>query len=89
VLQRFQLKTVRNFEFLDHHEYTKEELLKIKEVAKSAGAEEIITTEKDFYRSRELISETLNPLVLAARLKVVLGDEILTDRLSRLLEAKR
>jgi tetraacyldisaccharide 4'-kinase len=85
VLQRFHLKTIRNFEFLDHHEYTKEELLKIKEVAQSAGAEEIITTEKDFYRSRELITNTLNPLVLAARLRVVSGEEILTDRLFRLL----
>ena len=88
VLQRFLLKTVRNFEFLDHHEYTKEELLKIKEVAKSAGAEEIITTEKDFHRSRELISDTLNPLILAARLRVVSGEEILTDRLFRLLGVK-
>lgn len=88
VLQRFQLKTVRNFEFLDHHEYTQEELLKIKEVAQSAGSEEIITTEKDFYRSRELISTTLNPLVLAARLRVVSGEEILTDRLFRLLGVK-
>lgn len=88
VLQRFQLKTVRNFEFLDHHEYTREELLKIKEVAQSAGAEEIITTEKDFYRSRELITEVLNPMVLAARLRVVSGEEILTDRLFRLLGVK-
>lgn len=85
VLQRFLLKTVRNFEFLDHHEYTKEELLQVKEIAQSAGAEEIITTEKDFYRSRALITETLNPLVLAARLKVVSGEEVLTDRLFRLL----
>jgi tetraacyldisaccharide 4'-kinase len=88
VLQRFQLKTIRNFEFLDHHEYTKEELLKIKEVSQSAGAEEIITTEKDFYRSRALITEVLNPMILAARLRVVSGDEILTDRLFRLLGVK-
>ena len=88
VLQRFHLKTVRNFEFLDHHEYTKEDLAKIKEVAQSAGAEEIITTEKDFYRSRQLITDMLNPLVLAARLRVVSGEEILTDRLFRLLGVK-
>jgi tetraacyldisaccharide 4'-kinase len=88
VLQRFHLKTVRNFEFLDHHEYTSAELLKIREIAQSAGAEEIITTEKDFYRSRELITNTLNPLVLAARLRVVSGEEILTDRLFRLLGVK-
>ena len=47
-----------------------------------------ITTEKDFYRSRELITATLNPLILAARLRVVSGEEILTDRLFRLLGVK-
>lgn len=88
VLRRFQLKTIRNFEFLDHHEYTREELLKIKEVSQSARVDEIITTEKDFYRSRELITEMLNPLVLAARLRVVSGEEFLNDRLFRLLGAR-
>lgn len=88
VLQKLGVKTVRNFEFLDHHIYTKPELLKIKEIAQSAGAEEIITTEKDFYRSRELITTALNPFVLAARLRVVSGEEILTDRLFRLLGVK-
>lgn len=89
LLQRSQIKTVRNFEFLDHHSYTEAELLKIKQVGQLAGTEEIITTEKDFYRSRELIINTLNPLVLAARLRVVSGEEILTDRLFRLLGVRR
>jgi len=89
VLQRAHMKTVRNFEFLDHHNYTEEELLKIKQVGQSAGTEEIITTEKDFFRSRELIANVLNPLVLAARLRVISGEEILTDRLFRLLGVRR
>lgn len=88
LLQRSQMKTVRNFEFLDHHEYSEKELEKIKEVAHSANAEEIITTEKDFYRSREIITRVLNPFVLAARLRVVSGEELLTDRLLRLLGVK-
>lgn len=89
VLQRSGIKTVRNFEFLDHHEYTEKELNEIKDVSRAAGAEEIITTEKDFYRSRELITKALNPLVLAARLRILSGEEILTDRLLRLLGIKR
>lgn len=89
VLQRAQMKTVRNFEFLDHHEYTEKELEQIKQVSQSASAEEIITTEKDFFRSRELISRVLNPLVLAARLRIVSGEEILTDRLFRLLGVRQ
>lgn len=89
VLQRSLLKTVRNFEFLDHHEYKEPELLQIKQIAQSAGAEEIITTEKDFYRSRNLITQTLNPLVLAVRLRVVSGEDILTDRLFRLIGVRQ
>lgn len=89
VLQRAHMKTVRNFEFLDHHEYTEKELEHIKQVSLAANAEEIITTEKDFFRSRELISRVLNPLILAARLRIVLGEEMLTDRLSRLLGVRQ
>ena len=89
VLQRAHMKTVRNFEFLDHHEYTEQELEQIKQVSLPANAEEIITTEKDYFRSRELISRVLNPLVLAARLRIVSGEEILTDRLFRLLGVRQ
>jgi tetraacyldisaccharide-1-P 4'-kinase len=89
VLQRASVKTVRNFEFLDHHEYIENELAEIREISRSAGVEEVITTEKDFYRSRDLISRVLNPLVLAARIRVRSGEEILTDRLLRLLGIKR
>lgn len=89
VLQRSGIKPVRNFEFLDHHEYNEKELREIKTVAHGAGAEEIITTEKDFFRSRELIASVLNPFVLAARLRIRTGEELLTDRLLRLLGIKR
>ncbi len=89
VLQRANIKTVRNFEFLDHHLYNTKELEEIKQISQSASAEEVVTTEKDFYRSRELITKVLNPLVLATRLRIVSGEEILTDRLFRLLGVKR
>ena len=89
VLQRCGIKTIRNFEFLDHHQYTEAELQEIKEISQSAGADEIITTEKDFFRSRELMTRALNPLILAARLRIHSGEEILTDRLLRLLGIKR
>ena len=89
VLQHASIKTARNFEFLDHHEYKESELKEIKEISRSADVDEIITTEKDFYRSRDLITQVLNPLVLAARLRIRSGEEILTDRLLRLLGIKR
>lgn len=89
LLSQFHIKPVRNFEFEDHHAFTKSELEEIRDVSESSSVEEVITTEKDFYRSREAITEILNPLVLAARLRVLSGEEILTDRLMRLLGVRR
>lgn len=85
LLSRCQIKPVRNFEFEDHHVFTKEDLEEIKRVSESASVDEIITTEKDFYRSPGIITKVLNPLVLAARLRIGSGEEVLTDRLFHLL----
>lgn len=85
LLARFHIKPVRNFEFEDHHVFTREELEEIRHVSESGTVEEVITTEKDFYRSPEAITQILNPLVLATRLRIAAGEEILTDRLLRLL----
>jgi tetraacyldisaccharide-1-P 4'-kinase len=83
------IKPVRNFEFEDHHIFTENELRDIKRVSEAASADEIITTEKDFYRSPELITRVLNPLILAARLRISVGEEVLTERLFRLLGVTR
>jgi len=89
LLSRCQMKPVRNFEFGDHHKFTEKEMKEIKRVSESASVDEIITTEKDFYRCPELIAKVLDPLVLAARLRIASGEEILTDRLFRLLGVTR
>lgn len=83
------IKPVRNFEFEDHHVYLENELKEIKRVSDSASVDEIVTTEKDFYRSSNLIASTLNPLILATRLRISAGEEVLTDRLFRLLGVTR
>ncbi|MBN1688198.1 MAG: tetraacyldisaccharide 4'-kinase [Candidatus Omnitrophica bacterium] len=85
LLSQYQIRPIRNFEFTDHHQFSKGELEEIKEISASASASEIITTEKDFYRCPDLITETLNPLVLATRLRIASGEEVLTDRLFHLL----
>lgn len=85
LLSNCRIKPVRNFEFMDHHVFSREELEEIKQVSAAASVEEIITTEKDFYRDPELISQVLNPLVLVARLRILSGEEVLTERLFRLL----
>ena len=89
VLQMLNIKTIRNFEFMDHHAYSEKELKEIEEVSQMAGADEIVTTEKDFYRSQKMISGSLNPLILATRLRILSGENILTDRLFRVLGVKR
>lgn len=86
LLTKIKVKPIRNFEFGDHHPFTEKELKEVKEVSDSAYAEEIITTEKDFYRSPELISEVLNPLVLATRLRIHSGEEEFNRRLMKTLE---
>jgi tetraacyldisaccharide 4'-kinase len=87
LLARYGIKPVRNFEFSDHHSFSRKELEEIREVSQKSDVEEIITTEKDFFRSPQSITEVLDPLILAARLRIAAGEEILTDRISRLLGA--
>lgn len=89
LLTKMKVKAIRNFEFGDHHPFTERELKEVKEVSDSAYATEIITTEKDFYRNPELISEVLNPLVLATRLRIHSGEEEFNRRLMKTLEEAR
>ena len=85
LLARIGIKPVRNFEYSDHHAFSREELEEIRQVSQKSEVEDILTTEKDFFRSQKMITEVLDPLVLAARLQISAGEEILTDRIFRLL----
>lgn len=85
LLAHYGIKPVRNFEFSDHHAFSREELEEIRQVSQKSEVEEIITTEKDFFRSPQTITQVLDPLVLAARLQISVGEEVLTDRIFRLL----
>lgn len=85
MLARLQIKPLRNFEFPDHHPFTEKDLKEIKDVSASSSANEIITTEKDFFRCQHLIAEKLNPLVLAARLRIASGEGVLMQKLAQLL----
>lgn len=89
LLARAGIKPVRNFEFCDHHAFSRKELEEIRQVSEKSEVEEIITTEKDFYRAPDTITEVLDPLVLAARLQISAGEEILTDRIFDLLGVGR
>ena len=84
LLTRHHIRPIRNFEFTDHHVFSKQELQEIKAVSDSASATEIITTEKDFYRAPEMISDVINPLVLAAKLRISSGEDVLNRKIFEL-----
>ncbi len=88
LLSRLQTRPVRNFEFTDHHVFSEKELREIKEVSDSVSIGEVITTEKDFYRCPQAISDILNPLVLATRLRLSSGEEPLMGKIFRLFEGR-
>lgn len=88
LLSRLQVRPIRNFEFSDHHRFSEHELKEIKEVSESSAVAEVITTEKDFFRCQNLISDVLNPLILATRLKISSGEGALMQHLARLLESQ-
>ena len=85
LLAHIQIKPARNFEFVDHYQFTARDLREVKRIHESSSGEEIITTEKDFYRSPELIAKILNPLVLATKLRISKGEEIILRHLRRLM----
>ena len=88
LLQNQEIRPIRNFEFTDHYTYSKRDLEEIQNISDSSVSTEIVTTEKDYYRCPDLIAETLNPLILATRLRISSGEEVLTERLFRLLGVK-
>jgi tetraacyldisaccharide 4'-kinase len=85
LLLRSQIKPVRNFEFPDHHQFSAFELKEVKRVSESASVDEIVTTEKDYCRNSKLIADILNPLILATRLRITSGENILMSKLSALM----
>lgn len=89
LLMRLQIKPMRNFEYPDHHVFRAEELREIKAVSEAAGFKQIITTEKDFYRTPDLIANILDPLILAVRLRILRGEEYLTEYLLKALGVTR
>ncbi len=88
LIAQLGLKAARNFEFCDHHVFSEKELREVLEVKMSSESEQIITTEKDFFRCEESIKTILNPLILKTSLRIIVGDTILKDRLRRLLNDK-
>lgn len=83
MLANLKMKPIRNFEFIDHHVFSKSDLREIKTMKEASGSDDVVTTEKDFYRSPKEIAEILDPLVLATRLRISWGEKALMDRVAK------
>jgi len=55
-------------EFSDHHTYSEEDLKTISQIALEAGAEIILTTEKDYVRIPESMSWPLDLFIISIRI---------------------
>jgi tetraacyldisaccharide 4'-kinase len=73
----------------DHYSYTIESVEQIQKQAKQAGAEMVITTEKDFNKISSLLKKT-DPIVayLAVKMKFVYGQEQITGLIEGALKGK-
>ncbi len=87
LLNQIGLKTVRNFEFSDHHHYSENELREIVFAKETSECQEIITTEKDFHRCEKEMRKMVKPLVLKVRLRLTTGEHMLHQYLSRFIES--
>ncbi|MBI4358813.1 MAG: tetraacyldisaccharide 4'-kinase [Candidatus Omnitrophica bacterium] len=77
LLNLLGIKTVRNFEFTDHHSFTEKELNEILRVKELSESKEVITTEKDYLRCEEPVRRIVKPLVLKSRLRLTTGEGLL------------
>jgi len=83
MLSNMKVKPIRNFEFSDHHMFSRGDLREIKTMRESSSSDEIVTTEKDFYRTPKDIMEVLDPLVLATRMRISTGEKAFMDKVAR------
>lgn len=89
LLNQLGLKTILNFEFSDHHRFTEQELKEIVSAKESSESEEMITTEKDFFRCEEAMKKIAKLLVLKVRLRLTTGESLLHQYLGRFTPTSR
>ena len=78
------LKVGKYFRFADHHDYTQADILRIIKEAKENNLQEIITTQKDAVKIRELEIKQTGILVLKIKLSITKNEEEFDRRLLKL-----
>lgn len=78
----------KTFEYGDHHPFTADEI----RAARACAAENeslLVTTEKDFFRCRELFLREADPWILKINLKLFKGGDSMMNRLETMLGVPR
>jgi tetraacyldisaccharide 4'-kinase len=88
-LENLEVDLVDFITYLDHHEYKKEDISKIKQIARQKQAEAVITTEKDWMRLNsdliKAISDEISFYILKIDIDILSGRQALNDTLSNIL----
>jgi len=88
LLTRLGIRIAKSFLFDDHHQYTKEEMVRVIENAKGLKVDYVVTTEKDAARLSVLPEkETRGVWVLRIKLNIHTNEEGLYRRLRRIRPA--
>ena len=74
-LTGFGANIVHTARYADHHRYTEQQILDFVNEAKAAGAEMIVTTEKDAVRIPRLLREDINFYFLRVEIDILSGQE--------------
>ena len=74
-LQHFGAQIVHTARYADHHRYTEQQILDFVNEAKAAGAEMIVTTEKDAVRIPRMLREDINFFFLRVQIDILSGQE--------------
>ncbi len=82
-VERLGGRIIRSIRFLDHHLFSSDEIGRILDEAFVAGAEAVVTTQKDAVRLPSLSSSPVPIFFLRVTIKITSGAEDFTDWLSR------
>jgi tetraacyldisaccharide 4'-kinase len=87
-VRRWGMELVGGMAFRDHHRYTPRDAQRIEQAALAAGAEALITTEKDIYNLREVYFTRLPVYFCRIALRIAEAEKF-WEVLDAIVEMKR
>ena len=88
-LRNLGARVVKTFSFIDHHVYSQKDIEEIIKFCDTQGIKMLVTTHKDAVKLKpflNLFQEKCPVFYLEVQLKVIQGQELLLDRIHRLLQ---